>query len=445
MLGGTAGPSVSELAIGIALLVGLLMLIWAGMHVGVALCFLSVLGVWALKGKFGVAANLLGLAAYDAIAHHLFGVVPLFVLMGLLVTQSDVGRQSFEAAHHLFGRLRGGLGIATVAANTLFSAITGISIASAAVFTQIAVPEMVRLGYTPRFSVGVVAGSSVLGMLIPPSLLLILYGLLAETSIGDLFIAGIGPGLVLAAAFSAAIWGLARVAPGFVGDAVEPLRLELAWGGVAKRIGPIVGLAALVLGGIYGGYFTPTEAAAVGALAALALAVGKRKLDRRGLWRLLVETGHVTVSVCFLLIAANVYTRALALSGLPQTLLGTIQGAAVSPALLLVLYLATLVLLGTVLDSTSILLISVPLILPVMQGLGVDLVWLGILTVLAVEIGLLTPPLGLSVYVIHATLDDDRITLADIFRGAAPFAAVMLLVLAAVAAVPALSLGLLRR
>lgn len=435
----------NELAVGVALLLGLLALIWAGMHVGVALCFLSLLGVWILKGKFTVAANLLGLAAYDAIAHHLFGVVPLFVLMGLLVTESDVGRQSFETAHRLFGQLRGGLGIATVAANTLFSAITGISIASAAVFTQLAVPEMTRLGYTPRFAVGVVAGSSVLGMLIPPSLLLILYGLLAETSIGDLFIAGVGPGLLLAGAFSTAIWVLCRIAPRFVGETSAPPTQQLSWLGVAVRLGPIAGLAGLVLGGIYGGYFTPTEAAAVGALAALGLAAAKRKLDRQRLWRILGETGHVTVSICFLLIAANVYTRALALSGLPQALLGAVGGADSSPALLLVGYLATLVLLGTVLDSTSILLISVPLILPAMQGLGVDLVWLGILSVLAVEIGLLTPPLGLSVYVIHATLDDDRISLGDIFRGAAPFAAVMLAVLAAVAAFPELSLGLLRR
>jgi C4-dicarboxylate transporter DctM subunit len=432
----------SELVIGLGLLIGLLLLIWGGMHVGVALSLLSVLGVWALKGQFGVAMQLLGLAAYDAIAHHLFGVVPLFVLMGLLVTASDVGRQSFDTAHRLFGRLRGGLGIATVAANTLFAAITGISIASAAVFTHIAVPEMLRLGYSPRFSVGVVAGSSVLGMLIPPSLLLILYGLLAETSIGDLFIAGVGPGLLLAFAFAVTIWGLARGAPGFVGrpSASPSRRLSLA--ATLANLAPVLGLAALVLGGIYGGVFTPNEAGAVGALAALILALAKRKLDRPRLWALLVETGHVTVSICFLLIAANVYSRALALSGLPQWLLGTVDAMGLSSGSLLATYLAALVLLGTVLDSTSILLISVPLMLPVLQALGFDLVWLGILTVLAVEIGLLTPPLGLAVYVIHSTLRDDRVSLGDIFRGAAPFALVMMAVLILVARFPALCLGL---
>jgi len=302
---------------------------------------------------------------------------------------------------------------------------------------------MLRLGYSPRFSVGVVAGSSVLGMLIPPSLLLILYGLLAETSIGDLFIAGVGPGLVLAATFALTIWILARTAPGFVGRPSAPPSRRLSLREACVNVAPVLGLAALVLGGIYGGFFTPNEAAAVGALAALILALAKRRLDRRRLWTLLVETGHVTVSICFLLIAANVYTRALALSGLPQALLGAVDAASLSPASLLAGYLAALVLLGTVLDSTSILLISVPLMLPVLQGLGFDLVWLGILTVLAVEIGLLTPPLGLAVYVIHSTLDDERVSLGDIFAGAAPFALVMVGVLILVARFPALCLGLL--
>ncbi|MDP6346272.1 MAG: TRAP transporter large permease subunit, partial [Alphaproteobacteria bacterium] len=181
----------TNLEIGSLSLAAMLLLIWLGMHVGVALTLLSFLGVWAIKGKWVVASKLLALAAYDSIANHIFGVVPLFVLMGLLVSVSDIGSDTFQVANRLFGRVRGGLGIATVAANAVFAAITGISIASAAVFTKVAVPEMLKLGYTARFSTGVVAGSSVLGMLIPPSLLLIVYGFLAETSVGQLFIAGI--------------------------------------------------------------------------------------------------------------------------------------------------------------------------------------------------------------------------------------------------------------
>jgi len=431
------------LTIGALSLAGMLLLIWLGMHVAVTLTLLSFLGVWALKGNWVVASKLLALAAYDSIANHIFGVVPLFVLMGLLVSVSDIGRDTFEAAHQLFRRLRGGLGIATVAANAVFAAITGISIASAAVFTKVAVPEMLKLGYTPRFATGVVAGSSVLGMLIPPSLLLIVYGFLSETSVGQLFIAGIIPGLLLAFAFAVAILVMAHRMPGFVGVETASDDEAVPAPRVLMKLAPIVGLIALVLGGIYGGLFTPTEAGAVGALGALVLAVARRRLDLRGLWQVLVETGHVTVSISFLIIAASIYTRMLTLSGIPQYLVGEVGGAELSFGVLLAIYIAAILLLGTVLDSTSIMLIALPLILPLVQGFGADLVWFGIVTVVAVEIGLLTPPLGLSVYVIKSTLDDPRIALSDIFYGAAPFALIMLVVLIAIVVWPGLSLALL--
>ena len=432
------------LEIGALSLAAMLLLIWAGMHVAVALTLLSFIGVWAIKGNWVIASKLLALAAYDSIANHIFGVVPLFVLMGLLVSVSDIGKDTFEVAHRLFRRLRGGLGIATVAANAVFAAITGISIASAAVFTKVAVPEMLKLGYTPRFATGVVAGSSVLGMLIPPSLLLILYGFLSETSVGALFIAGIIPGLLLAVAFGLAILVMAHRFPTFVGgetagDQGETITLAEA----GAKLAPIVLLIAVVLGGIYGGLFTPTEAGAVGALGALLLALAKRKLTPAGFWRVLVETGHVTVSISFLIIAASIYTRMLTLAGIPQFLIAGVEGAELGFAALLAIYVIVILIMGTVLDSTSILLIALPLILPIVGGFDVDLVWFGIVTILAVEIGLLTPPLGIAVYVIKSTLDDARIGLGDIFVGAAPFALIMLLVLLAVIAWPPLSLALL--
>lgn len=437
----------SGLEIGALSLVAMLVLIYAGMHVGVALTLLSFLGVWAIKGRMIVASKLLAQAAADSIASHIFGVVPLFVLMGLLVSHSDVGRDTFEVANRLFRRVKGGLGIATVAANAIFAAITGISIASAAVFTKVAVPEMLRLGYTPRFSVGVVAGSSVLGMLIPPSLLLIVYGFLAETSVGALFIAGILPGLVLAFAYGTAILVMAHRFPAFVGGSEDGhgrvIGEDLGPGEIVLKLAPIVGLVTVVLGGIYGGLFTPTEAGAVGALGALVLALARRKLTWPGFWQVLVETGHVTVSISFLLIAASIYTRMLALSGLPQFLIGGIAAAGLGFPALLAIYIGLIVVMGTVLDSTSILLIVLPLVLPIVAGFEADLVWFGIVTIIAVEIGLLTPPLGIAVYVIKSTLDDDRISLGDIFRGAFPFAVIMLVVLGLVVALPGLSLALL--
>ncbi|MBW2297248.1 MAG: TRAP transporter large permease subunit, partial [Deltaproteobacteria bacterium] len=206
----------SDLQIGLMSIFGILFLIYAGMHVAIALTLLSFLGVWFIRGKWIVASKLLALAAADSISSYIFGVVPLFVLMGMFISVSGIGKDTFDVANRIFGRLKGGLGIATVAANAVFAAVTGISIASAAVFTKVAVPEMIRLGYKPRFAVGVVTGSSVLGMLIPPSLLLILFGILTETSIGDLFKAGIMPGIVLSLGFSMAILIMAYRFPSYV-------------------------------------------------------------------------------------------------------------------------------------------------------------------------------------------------------------------------------------
>src|SRR5690606_7348364 len=195
----------------------MLLLIYSGLHVAIALILLSFGGVWLLRGNFDIASNMLVLAFKDAISDYIFGVVPLFVLMGLLVAVAGIGRDTFEVAAQVFRKVLGGLGIATVAANAVFAAITGISIASAAVFTKVAVPEMMRHGYTPRFSVGVVAGSSVLGMLLPPSLLFILYGVLTEQSVGSLFIAGIIPGILLSLVYCAGIFAMGRWWPSFIG------------------------------------------------------------------------------------------------------------------------------------------------------------------------------------------------------------------------------------
>lgn len=424
----------SLLAMGIAVM--------AGLFVPIALMVTSFVGVWAIKGSPDLAAKLLALAANDAISSYFFGVVPLFVLMGFVVSEAGFGRDAFDVANAMFRRLKGGLGVSTVGANAIFAAITGISIASAAVFTKIAVPQMMRHGYNPRFAVGVVAGSSVLGMMIPPSLLLILFGILAEQSIGDLFIAGIGPGLLLALFFSLGIVAMAIFTPRFVGnpdavdeDAIPPGDL------LAKGL-PIAGLITLVLGGIYSGVFTPVEAGAMGAIGALVIGFAMRRLTLRSLWTVLVETGLVTATVCFLIIAAQMYSRMLALSGLPAGLGGLAAHAELGYWGVILIYCAIVIAMGMILDSSSIMLILVPLMLPVVIPMGIDLVWFGIVTVLAVEIGLLTPPFGISVYVIKATLDDPSISLGDIFRGAAPFAGIMLIVLALVIAFPVIATGL---
>ena len=432
----------SNVQVGALSILCMLILIYAGMPIGLALMVLGFVGIWIMKGNTIVAERTLALAASEYLRNYFFGVVPLFVLMGLLVSASDMGRETFEVARWLLRRVRGGLGIATVAANAVFAAITGSSIASAAVFTRVATPEMLSHGYTPRFSVGVVAGSSVLGMLIPPSLLLIVYGFLAEQSVGILFVAAVIPGLILAFAFALLILGMAAWRPHWIGNpagAADDDSSQSVLGALLKLC-PVLLLVALVIGGIYGGLLTPTEAGAAGALGALVIGTVRRRLDLKTLWSVLVETGHITVSILFLILAANVYARMLALSGLPQQTGEFIGSTGLGFAGFIVLYVVILILLGMILDSISIMLIILPLALPVLLEFGGDPIWFGIVTVIAVEIGLLTPPLGITCYVVKSTLGDDRITLNQIFLGAAPFALVMLFVTVLLILVPELSL-----
>ena len=426
--------------IGLVALAVMVVLVYAGMYVPLALMVVSYGAVWVMKGSPLLAGKLLALAASETISSYFFGVVPLFVLMGYIVSVTGMGRDAFDVANHLFRRFRGGLGIGTVGANAIFAAITGISIASAAVFTRIAVPEMVRHGYTKRFSVGVVAGSSVLGMLIPPSLLLILYGLLTEQSVGDLFIAGVIPGLLLAFIFGLGVYAMARFWPGFIGENLSDANeAPLSGGDIFKKGFPIVALIALVLGGIYGGMFTPIEAGAVGCLGAIVIGLLRRSLSWKDFWSVLTDTGLVTASVCFLIIAAQMYSRMLALSGAPGEFGTFVATADIGFWGVVIAYVALVIAMGTILDSASIMLILVPLMLPVIQPMNIDLIWFGIITVLAVEIGLLTPPFGISVFVIKSALDDDTISLGDIFAGAAPFALMMLLVLVLVLVFPSLA------
>jgi C4-dicarboxylate transporter DctM subunit len=414
--------------IGIFMVVTVLALMALGMPIAIALLFTGFLGLAVLKQDISVAMKTMALAAEGTVSEYVFVSVPLFVLMGLFVSVSEIGRDAFRAAQWIFGGIRGGLGIATVAANAIFAAITGISIASAAIFAKIAVPEMVREGYTPKFAVGLTAGSSVLGMLIPPSILLIIYGVIAEVSIGNLFKAAVIPGVILAAAFAIAVPVMTVLWPSVVGRVEKRKTVAADAGRTLLGLVPVAVLIVLVLGGIYGGVFAPHEAGAAGALAAMVLALIKRRLDWPKLWEVIRESGGVTVTILFLIIAASTFSRMLTLTDLPQDIAAFLGGSGLGMFGFLSFYLLLLIVLGTVLDSTSILLILLPLALPVVSSLGGDLIWFGIVTVIGVEIGLLTPPLGLSVYVIKSSLDDETISLGTIFAGSLPFVLITLAV-----------------
>ncbi|MBX9594460.1 MAG: TRAP transporter large permease subunit [Roseomonas sp.] len=432
-----------EIEIGLALIAIMAALVLSGIPIGIALVFLSYIGIGLIRENWDLAGRMLALASYAAISDYLFATIPLFVLMGLLVSVSDIGKDTFEVAQYLLRKLRGGLGMATVAANAVFGAVTGISIASAAVFTKVAVPQMMRFGYTPKFAVGCVAGSSILGMLIPPSLLMIIYGVLAEISIGRLFLAGIVPGLLMALAFMAMIWLLATYRPDMVqpvaAQAALPIQVETTSSLLTKSM-PIATLIALVLGGLYTGFFTPTEAGAIGAFGALMIALVRRRLSLPRFWRILVETGFVSVGILFLLIAASMYSRMLTMAGIPASIADLIQAMGLGVYGFLLVYILFVILLGMIIDSSSILLIVTPIAAPIARDFGIDMIHFGIITVIAVEVGLLTPPFGISAFAVKATLNDKRIGLETIFAGALPFVGVMLAVLALIVAFPGLSL-----
>ena len=437
----------TDLVLGFMAIFAMLGFIILGMHIGIALIVTSFVAVWLMKSP-EIAARFVGAAANDAIRDYLFGVVPLFVLMGMFVSISGVGRDTFDVFQWVLRRVRGGLGLATVGANAVFAAITGISIASASVFTKVATPEMIRHGYTPRFAVGVVAGSSVLGMLIPPSLLMIIYGVIAEESIGRMFMAGILPGLLLALFFCLLIIAMAYLSPARIFasgnfDATEEKDLE-TWATAAQKFFPILMLVVLVLGGLYSGFFTPTEAGAVGAAGAFLIALLRRCLDWKKLWNVLTETGYVSVSVLFLIIAASLYSRMLALTGLPAAITSSITDAGLGAWGFLIAYLVIVILLGCIIDSVSIMLIMLPIVLPIVSTFGMDKIWFGVLTVVAVEIGLLTPPFGVSVYTVKSALNNPSISVKDIFAGAFPFLLVMVLTLVVLALFPNLSTWLAR-
>ena len=435
----------SGVEIGLLAVAVLLLLILIGMPIGVAMLAVSFGGVSFIRNE-GVAFRMAGSVARDSLEEYLFAVVPLFVLMGLLVTISGVGKDTFDVFQSLLRRVRAGLGMATVGANAVFASITGISIASASVFSRVAVPEMVRHGYQKGFATGVVAGSSVLGMLIPPSLLMIVYAIQAEESVGRMFLSGIGPGILLSVLFALTIYLMARFRPASV-FVQETNTTDLPTLGLAETLRkavPILSLMGLVLGGLYGGFLNPTEAGAAGAAGALVIAILRRSLGQGRFWQILVETGQITVSVLFLVMAASFFSRMLAMSGLPAALGDLLLSGPVGPWGFLILYLLVVILLGCIIDSISIMLILLPIAIPVAQAAGFDMIWFGVMTVVAVEIGLLTPPFGLSVFTIKSAMNDPTLPVGTIFKGTLPFVLAMLAALVVLAIFPEIATWLAR-
>ena len=409
------GPEIVLYMIGL-----LVLLVILGIHIAIALAATSLIGLYLLTSNFSIALSLLRSASYEAIRSQVFIVIPLFVLMGDLVSKSGAAGDLFRVCNRALRRLPGRLGVATVAGNAIFAAVTGVSIASAAAFSRLAYPEMRKLGYNKEYAVGAVAGSACLGMLIPPSILLIVWAILTEMSVGRLFIAGVVPGVVLALMFAVYCMIVGKLRPDIAPDG-EPLDADAPtdWSEVLGALG-ILGLVALVIGGIWGGLFNPTEAAGFGAAGALLLGIAKG-MRGRDVMQAIYSAGRTTAPIMFLLITATMYARLLAMGGainyIQDLFMGLTGGVIVVVLLMMLIWL----LLGMIIDSVSIILLTVPIFAPIAMSLGIDPFAFAIFGILVIEAGLLTPPFGLLVYTVKGAIPNRDVTLVQIFRGSIPY------------------------
>ncbi len=346
-----------------------------------------------------------------------FAVIPLFLLMGAIATASGMSRELFEAANKFVGHLRGGLGIATIAASGGFAAVCGSSVATAATFSTIAYPEMRRFGYPQSFATGVVAAGGTLGIMIPPSVVLAVYGLITEQDIGKLFIAGIIPGLLAVTMYIVTINVLAILRPSHF-----PTGKRSTWHDrliTLRGIWAVLLLFIFIFGGLYGGLFTATEAAGMGAGGAFIISVLRRRLSYQDLWRSLVNSVRTTASVFTILIGALIFGYFLAVTQTPQKVTELLIGLGLGRYQVLVLIMLLYFFLGCVMDAMAMIILTIPIIFPVIKELGFDPVWFGIIVVMTVELGLISPPVGMNVFVIKSVIKD--VELPTIYYGVLPF------------------------
>ena len=427
----------SNLGIGALGVAALLVVLFLRVPIGVALALVGVCGYAAIDG-WRKALAMMGSVPFELASAYSLSVVPLFILMGAVAARANMAKEMFEAANGLFSGVRGALANATVGACALFGAICGSSIATAATFSRVAIPEMRRHGYEPSFAAGAVAAAGTLDVLIPPSVLLAIYALAAEQSLIKLYAAAFIPGFVLAALYVLAVWAVAWVRPAWV-PRVPGMRL-------AERLRAGIGAWKLVVlfffavFGIYLGWFSPTEAAAVAAFAAIVIAFATRTMDLRGLLEALLETVYTTAAVFFVIAGAFIFSRFIVVTQFPVELGRWVQQAGLAPVSVLLAVMALYVILGTFLDEVSTILITIPVTLPLVTNIGYDGIWLGVFVTVMCTIGLITPPTGMTVFVIQAQHPD--IPVARIYFGTLPFLVADFVLVGLLIAFPALALWL---
>lgn len=405
----------SEL-IGLIGILSLFALLAMRMYIGMAMMVVGLIGTMFITGV-EPAVDLLGLLPMNESKSYSLSVIPLFILMGQFAFVSGISTDIYKTVYHWMGHFRGGLSMATVLACAFFAAVSGSSLATGATMGMVAIPEMLKYKYDPRLATGCVAAGGTLGILIPPSIGFVIYGILTEQSIGKLLMAGLLPGVLLSSLFILAILFLCFIKPD-----MGPHGPAASWSVKIRSLSGTWGmllLFAIVIGGIYTGIFTPTEAAGIGAFGALCIALIKRKLTLSSFTLCLSETGKMTAFIFLIIIGASVFSYFLALTGLPTTLSEFMTGLPLPRGLILFAIIIAYLLLGCVMEVYSIMILTLPIIFPIIQALEFDPIWFGVLMVIVLEIGLITPPIGLNVFILKGAAPG--IEVETIFKGIWPF------------------------
>ena len=417
--------------------VALFVLMLLRVPVGMAMGLVGVTGYSYLVGP-GPALKLVGQTSMRTVTDYTFGVIPMFMLMGSLVSVSGVSRELFKAANSMIGHLRGGLGVATVVACGGFAAICGSSVATAATFSAVAYPEMRRFNYPQSFSTGVIAAGGTLGAILPPSTVLAVYAILTQQDIGKLFMAGIVPGILAMLMYVLTIALIVKLRPDWLpGGELRPWSerfkdLKNVWA-------PLV-LFVFVIGGLYGGFFTPTEAGGVGASGAFILGLVRRKLDGPKIREALLSATRTAAAVFTVLIGALLFGYFLTITQSPQKLTGFLTGLGIGRYGVLALIMLMYLVLGCLMDAMAMIILTVPIIYPVIVHLGFDPIWFGVIIVMTVELGLIHPPVGMNVFVIKSVVKD--VSFTTIFKGVLPFIATDIVRLVILIAFPIIALWL---
>lgn len=425
--------------IGLTGIVILLLLLAIRVPIGFALGSVSVIGIMILRGP-AAAMGALAAGPYDFIAGWSMSAVPMFILMGTIAYHSGLTNSLYRATRLWLSRLPGGLAVASTAACALFAAASGSSVATASAMGQITIPEMLRYKYDKGLATGCVAAAGTLGSLIPPSILMIVYAIFAEVSIGKMLIAGILPGILSAVVFSTMIITRCKINP----KLAPPVEEKITWAErfeVLKSVWPLPVLVIGVLGGIYSGTFTPTEAGAGGAVIAFIIAALQRQLTWKVFKATILDSLKATSTIFFIAIGAILLTRFMTFSGIPQLMKGFMADYALDPTLLIILTSIIYIILGMFLDSLGLMLLTLPVILPLFEAAHADLIWFGVLIIKYLEIGLITPPVGLNVYVIKSVVGD-QIKLETIFKGVLWFVVADVVTLSILITFPEISLYL---